>query len=516
MIKISEEGLSGKNYREMMFSSNSIDFEFSQDLVSRIYRTRDIIEDLISKKRVVYGVNTGFGVNGNRMIPSEKLGELQSNLVSYLLCGSGELLPLEVSRGILLARLVSLSKGYSGVSMEMLEKMKTLYMEDCLPVVPSRGSLGASGDLIPLAYLADNLRGNGFVWWKGERVTAMEVFKSKNIEPYSLKTKEALALLNGTSAMVSVANYLLQHASFLLDFSVKSTALLTLVLKGRTEAFSHFVNSQAKSHPGQAKASDEIRRLLDSEEYENLSYLSSFESKDLSHPIQDRYSLRCAPQVLGPFVELLWKCDEWFESELNSASDNPLIDEEGRLFHGGNFYGGYLAQGIDNIKLFIAHLADLMDRQMMLIFDPAVTQHLPKNLSIGDSASHGLKGLHQSMSAIASEVISMSNPVSIYSRSSESHNQDKVSLGMSCGTSAMRMLDPIYEMCSLYSIVLGQGLDLMKIKLKSNDLNEFHERTRKWVPFVDRDQRLDQSIEKLGADLKLKAETRGQDWVCWN
>ncbi len=310
----------------------------------------------------VYGVNTGFGDSCHRVIPGDKAEQLQKNLIAYLLCGTGDRLPREAVRAMCLFRLQSVTRGYSGVSTELVSRLALFLERDWLPVVPCQGSLGASGDLIPLAYLAEILQGEGKTETPQALAETKTLLADHGLEPYRLKAKEGLALVNGTSSMAGLALMNLRHAKHRLKLATHSSAWLCLALGGRPEAFSELVNSKAKRQGGQGEIAKQIRTLLIEEGYSPTPLDSISIKKQITQSfIQDRYSLRCTPQVLGPVLETCELIERWLEEELNSVSDNPLIDEDGTLAMGGNFYGGYLSQGMDYLKISLGHVADLLN-----------------------------------------------------------------------------------------------------------------------------------------------------------
>ncbi|HEX4922546.1 MAG TPA: aromatic amino acid ammonia-lyase, partial [Bdellovibrionales bacterium] len=312
------------------------------------------------------------------------------------------------------------------------------------------------------------------------------------------------------SAMAGLALLNHQKSVFLTALASLSSAWLCLALRGRTEAFGALVNEKAKQHPGQTRAARRIRELLEAEGYAPKAGQDvQTNSEHTEEMIQDRYSLRCAPQILGPVLETLELVERWLEVEVNGVSDNPLIDEDGRLGMGGNFYGGYLSQGMDYLKISLAQIADLSDRQLTLLIDDKSNRGLPPNLANWPGLSqeerhlhHGLKGLHQAVNAITSEIMPKALANSIFSRSSESHNQDKVSLGMSAATQCHDMLEDLFHVQSMYLICLAQALDLRGIQLKGEMSNFVYKLVRSVVPYVTADRALDDSVDALSQELQ--------------
>lgn len=499
--------LSVKTLTDIAFRRKTGSVEIAPSALTKIKNSHFSLMQLLETRVPIYGVTTGFGDSGNRTISAHRSEELQNNLIAYLLCGSGQVLSPEVSRAILTIRLNSMCRGLSGVSTELVERMQMFLNRDWLPVIPREGSLGASGDLIPLAYLAQCLQGAGEIFKDGEVCQTKVVLQQNGVDNYRMRPKEGLAIVNGTSAMAGLFLINLNSAKFILRWLCTNTSLLTLALQGRTEAFGTIVNETAKTSRGQAWVAKQVRQLLEVENYQSKPLKDiCIEDSRTQDWVQDRYSLRCIPQIAGPIAETLDLLEDWLTHEINSASDNPVISD-GDLANGGNFYGGYLGQGMDYLKISLAHIADVVDRQVAYIVDDKSNRGLSSNLANWSGLPaedrhlhHGLKGLHQSMSALTSELIARATPGGIFSRSSESHNQDKVSLGMSAAVQAHEMLQTLFTIMTLHSTVLAQALDLRGIELKGSVTRAHYNLVRKHIAFVDRDQALGKQLEALRAE----------------
>lgn len=481
--------------------------ELEPSCLARVAASRERFLALMENEVPIYGVTTGFGASVTKPIARAQSEKLQSNLIAYLTCGTGPKLPREAVRAAMLFRLSSLTRGYSGVSVELVERLKVFLERGWVPVVPREGSLGASGDLIPLAYIAQALQGKGeVVAADGQLRSVASLLEKHGEKPYHLKAKEGLALVNGTSAMCGVAFVAYQHCAQLVSLATMATAWACMALRGRTEAFGPLVNAEAKKFPGQKEIGAQITALLRAEKYSPVLG---------KNPIQDKYSLRCAPQVLGPVLESLELAQGWLETEINGVSDNPLVSEEGELAMGGNFYGGYLAHGMDYMKLCLGHVADLADRQLMTLMCESTNRGLPANLAnwAGEGETgfeenflhHGLKGLNQSVSAITSEILAKSIPNSIFSRSSESHNQDKVSLGMSAGVQLLEQIPQVYNVLAMHLICLAQALDLREQELRGEASRRIYALVRRHCAFVSHDQPLDRAVTALSTELQALA-----------
>jgi len=501
-MRISNDELQLASIRRFVFGEGE-NIELDPSLLERVADSRSRFNALMEEEVAIYGVTTGFGASVTKKIPRHQSEKLQSNLISYLTCGTGPKLPRDSVRATMLFRLNSLTRGYSGVSVELVERLRVFLERHWIPVVPREGSLGASGDLIPLAYIAQALQGHGEVETSNGLEKVSTLLEKHKEAPYHLKAKEGLALVNGTSSMCGLAFVNYQHCEFLLSLATIATAWTCLALRGRVEAFGTLVNSEAKKFTGQAAVAEQVRNILAGEKYAPALG---------TNPIQDKYSLRCAPQVLGPVLESLELAQSWLQTEINGVSDNPLIGNEGELAMGGNFYGGYLAHGMDYMKLCLAHVADLADRQLITLMDEHTNRGLPANLANWHDGNrdehflhHGLKGLHQSVSAITSEIMAKSIPNSIFSRSSESHNQDKVSLGMSAGVQLSEMIPQLYNVLTMHLACLAQALDLREISLAGEKSAALYSLIRTHMPFVEYDQALDRPIASLSNALQSQA-----------
>jgi histidine ammonia-lyase len=423
----------------------------ASDFRARIVRGAELVAELLSRNGVIYGVNTGYGDSVTVSIPAHLVSELPRKLYTYHGVGLGlPFGPIE-TRAILLARLQSLSQGFSGVRYELLVALARLLREDLLPVIPQEGSVGASGDLTPLSYVAAVLSGEREVMLDGERLPARDGLARRGLTPIELWPKEALALMNGTAVMTGLACLAFDRARTLSVIAAHLTAMASAALSGNPQHFDQRL-FEAKPHAGQRRVAGWIRAVL------------AGASPADSH-LQDRYSIRCAPHVVGVLEDALPFLRDCIENELNSANDNPLIDSEtGRVLHGGHFYGGHVALAMDTLKNAVANVADLLDRQLALLVDARFNHGLPANLSgaTGERAvlNHGLKALQISSSAWTAEALKGAVPASLFSRSTESHNQDKVSLGTIAARDALRVLELTEQVAAAHAIATRQAVFL--------------------------------------------------------
>lgn len=404
------------------------------DYRNNIEKANQFLDNLLAKDGVIYGVTTGYGDSCTVSVPKDLVPELPLNLVRYHGCGLGKTLDKKSARAVLAVRLCSLSQGYSGVSWTLLNKIVEFINHDIIPIIPEEGSVGASGDLTPLSYLAATLIGEREVLYKNEKYNTSDILKKLNIQPIKLKPKEGLAIMNGTAVMTGIACLAYDRAEYLTKLAARLTAFVSWSSNGNSHHFDEILFS-VKPHPGQIQIAQWIRNDLNQHDH-------SRNSKRL----QDRYSIRCAPHVIGCLNDALPWIKTLIENELNSANDNPIIDGENEyVLHGGHFYGGHIAMAMDTLKTCIANIADLVDRQMALLMDTKFNHGLPANLTGNNTRtvaiSHGFKAVQIAISAWTAEALKLTMPASVFSRSTECHNQDKVSMGTISARDCIRVLE---------------------------------------------------------------------------
>ena len=471
--------------------AQSVELCKNQDFVKRIDKGAEFIDKLLNEEGCVYGVTTGYGDSCTVSIPLENVAELPKHLYTFHGCGLGQYFTPQQTRAILLVRLNSLAQGFSGVRYLLLQRITELLQHDILPLIPEEGSVGASGDLTPLSYLAAVLAGEREVIYQGEQCNAKDVFKELKISPLVLKPKEGLALMNGTAVMTAVACIAYQRAEYLSQLSTRLTSMASIALKGNAYHFDEKLFS-VKPHNGQIKVAQRIRTDL---------HISAEAPRNDSR-LQDRYSLRCAPHVIGVVEDALPWFKQFIENELNSANDNPIIDAEGEhVLHGGHFYGGHIAFAMDSMKMAIANLADLMDRQMAQLMDTKFNHGLPANLSGATKEqamlNHGFKALQIAVSAWTAEALKNTMPASVFSRSTECHNQDKVSMGTIAARDCIRVLELTEQVASAMLFVVVQGVELRcNSQLLSPKVQKTIKQVREKFDFLETDRALDHELRQ--------------------
>lgn len=461
-----------------------------------IQKSVDFLSALCRDEEVVYGVNTGYGESCITRIPSHLVTQLPAKLYTFHGCGLGEFFSEEQIRAILATRLNSLAQGFSAVRYVVLQQIILLIENNILPEIPQEGSVGASGDLTPLSYLAAVLCGERQVLYQGRQWPTSEVFKQLEISPLRLAPKEGLAIMNGTSVMTALACLAYKRAEYLCQLCSRITALTSVAIKGNAYHYDQLLFA-LKPHPGQSQIAEWIHSDL------NIGSAPRNSSR-----LQDRYSLRCAPHVIGVLQDALPFFRQLIENELNSTNDNPVIDGVNEhVLHGGHFYGGHIAFVMDSMKNAVANLADLLDRQMAQLVDRKFNHGLPANLSGASlktaAINHGFKAIQIGSSAWAAEALKLTLPASIFSRSTECHNQDKVSMGTLAARDTLRVLQLTEQVAASVLLAACQGVNL---RLRDNEvaLDELSENIQCTLrevgavfSFLEEDRVMDSTLRKI-------------------
>ncbi len=393
----------------------------------RIATSRVVLDRALAAGQPVYGVSTGVGNSSSHLVPREQQAAFALAIMEQHGCGMGAPLSAIEGRAVTFARLVSLSKGLSAVRLELLDALVALLNHGVTPVIPRWGSVGASGDLTPLSYVAAVVAGRRRAYYHGRIVQAAKALAAEGLVPFQLGPKEPLAIMNGTSVMTGVGILVVDRFERLLARVERTSALAAEVLGGRSQAFDALVHA-AKPHPGQIESARRIRQALRGSRLLDPPRLDG-------RPVQDRYSIRCVPQAVGAARDAACWARQVLAIELNSVNDNPLVDPgQRRILFGGNFFGGHAALVLDTVKIAAASVVDLVDRQFALLVDEHHNMGLPETLVRYDGC--GVKGLQMACSALAEQAVQRSFADSVLSRSTECANQDKVSMGVQAALNA--------------------------------------------------------------------------------
>ena len=466
--------------------------ELGASLRETLARGSKALADRLEAGERVYGVTTGFGESCLTEVPDSHVPELPLNLLRFHGCGTGRIFNELEAAAIVATRLASLAGGWSAVRPELVERLQALLNHRLLPRIPAEGSVGASGDLTPLSYVAALLVGERECSYAGEVLEASVALERAGLEPLRLAPKESLAIMNGTAVMTALCCLALRRAERLVELSALVTATASDALGGNPAHFDARIYA-AKPHPGSIEYATKIRAHLE------YSPGPAFEGR-----IQDRYSIRCSPQIVGVLIDALPWMRRWLEIEINGANDNPLIDPDtGGALHGGNFYGGHACFVADGLKNAVANLADLHDRQLALLCSSHTNNGLPENLNgrqgPDSAAHHGFKAMQIAASALAAEALKLTMPASVFSRSTECHNQYKVSMDTIASRDALRVVELSEQLMAIMLLAVAQAVDLREraggsCRARSRALRDA---IRERAPFVDGDRRQDGDIAAI-------------------
>ena len=499
-VEFGEAPLTIENIWDIAHGARAVQFADS-DARRRVVHSAAIVDGILASGATIYGITTGYGDSCETLIPPELVRELPIHLTRYHRCGMGRILDDDETRAVLAVRLANLVQGWSGVSLDLVDLLTAMLRHDILPEIPAEGSVGASGDLTPLSYVAAALAGEAKVRIGGERMMAAAAFERVGLKPIVLRPKEGLAVMNGTAVMTGLGALAFHRAKYLSRLSCRITAMATLVLMGNAAHFDARL-ADAKPHPGQRQAMARIR-----------ADLAGYQANSEPSRIQDRYSIRCAPHVIGVLEDMLPAFRQLIETEINSANDNPLFDpEDGRPLHGGHFYGGHICFAMDGLKTLTANVADLLDRQLALLVDTRYSNGLPQNLSgsTGPRAAinHGLKAVQIAVSAWTAEALKLTMPASVFSRSTECHNQDKVSMGTIAARDALRVLELSEQVAAASLMAVTQGLRLrqrageLSRDMLGPRLERFMAEACETIPVLNGDMPLDETLGRIVATIR--------------
>ena len=466
----------------------------SQEAKKKLRESRKRVEMIVKEHVVTYGIQTGFGKLCNVRIEDHELEKLQENLIKSHASGYGEPLPPEIVRGMMLIRANTFAKGYSGVRLKVVENLLTLLNSDVVPFVPRYGSLGASGDLAPLAHVALLLLGRGQAFIKDEDahyrlVKGREALSKVGVEPLKLKAKEGLALINGTPLMASLGCFAVEEGRKLLRWATVVAAMSMEALLGTDSCFKEEIMA-LRPHPGAMRVAKWLREYLKG---------SKIRASHLCCPrVQDPYSLRCTPQVLGAVYDVIENAAKVFEIEINSVTDNPIIlkDKEGRAraLSGGNFHGEPLAFQLDFLGIALSEVGSLSERRINLLLDNEI-EFLPEFLIEHNGLNSGFMLAHYTAAALVSRNRSLANPSSTDTIPTSANQEDHVSMGANAGLKLLEIIENLKGILSIELLCSAQALDFHNYD-SSPEITKLRESYRKVVPFIEKDVEIYKLIEK--------------------
>jgi histidine ammonia-lyase len=463
---------------------------FSDRARARIEQSRRVVETIIAEDRTVYGVNTGFGKLSDIKIAHSQLRELQLNLVRSHACGLGSPLSLTEARAMLLLRANVLALGFSGCRPVLVETLLAMLDRGVTPVIPEKGSVGASGDLAPLAHLALAVIGEGEVFYQDQRLPSAEALRQAEIEPVQLEAKEGIALLNGTQAMAAVGGLALHRAERVARLADVAGAMTVEGLKGTPVAFDDRIHA-ARPHAGQIEVAAHLRELLLDSEI-RASHLEN------DPRVQDAYSLRCMPQVHGAVRDALAHARDVVETETGSATDNPLVfSETGEVLSGGNFHGAPLALVFDYAALAITDLMSITERRIDRLVNPDSNEDLPPFLTSRAGIASGFMMLQIVAASLLNEARVLAHPASIDNVPTDGGKEDHVSMGMTAATKLRALIDLAETITAIELICAAQALEYRKPLRPGRGVLPAFEQVRKHVAPLESDRVLAPDIEKI-------------------
>ena len=491
MIQLNGQNLTIEQLGSILYSGEKV--EIAEQAKARVIKSREAVERIVQQDKTVYGINTGFGKFSDVKIAEHEVSKLQVNLIRSHACGFGEPFPEMVSKAMMVLRLNALLKGLSGIRLEVLERLIWMINEDVIPVIPQQGSLGASGDLAPLSHLVLAIIGEGDVFVNGVMRPSHEMFERRGLQKIELQAKEGLALINGTQAMTAqgVVNYI--EAEKLAYASEWIAAMTMESLYGIIDAF-HPAVHEARGMQEQIGVAARMRDWLK-------------DSQLITHQgekrVQDPYSLRCIPQIHGASWQVLNYVKEKLELEMNAATDNPLIFDDGDLvISGGNFHGQPIAFAMDFLKIGMAELANVSERRIERLVNPQLNEGLPAFLSANPGLESGAMILQYSAASLVSENKTLAHPASVDSIPSSANQEDHVSMGTTGSRHARMIISNVRNVLAIEAFCAAQAVEYRGVEKMSPKLHEKWEDIRKIAPAITEDRIFSKDINRIIEFLK--------------
>ena len=449
----------------------------SPETRARVSASHEFLKSFSSDK-VIYGINTGFGPMAQYRVNDADRVRLQYNLIRSHSSGAGRLLEPTHARAVAIARLQCFVQGYSGVHPDVTDLLATLLKHDVLPCIFEHGGVGASGDLVQLAHLALMMIGEGDVLFKGERVDAAATFNKLGLKPMEIRVREGLALINGTSAMTGVGLCNIIGSRKLLYWSALLSSLTNELVGAYDDHYSVQLNA-VKHHPGQQAVARGMQRILSGSglirrREEHLYDPGKNQADIFEEKVQEYYSLRCVPQVLGAIYDTVFAAEQVLVAELNSVSDNPVIDAtNGNIFHGGNFHGDYVALEMDKLKIAVAKLSMLAERQLNYVLNDRLNKKFPPFLNRGTlGLNFGMQGIQFTAVSTTAENQTLGFPASLHSIPNNNDNQDIVSMGFNAAMITSKVVENAFQVLAVQFMALLQAVDLLDRKAEMSPFTQ--------------------------------------------
>lgn len=452
---------------------------------ARMQKSRLMVEERIFQKEPVYGVTTGFGRFSDVFIDQQKVQTLQKNLIHSHCIGVGEPLSQEIVRGMMLLRANALAVGNSGIRPQVVELLLDM-LNGCIhPVIPAKGSVGSSGDLVPLSYMVLSMMGEGEVFYRGERLPSLKALKDQGLNPVILEGKEGLALINGTQAMAAIGSLTVVMAQKLAQLADVAAAMTFTALEGFPAAFDPRIHA-LRPHPGQVLVAHRMQLLTQGSRVENGR-----------KEVQDPYTLRCIPQIHGASRDAISHVQEVLAREINAVTDNPLFfPQENQVLSGGNFHGQPLALALDYLGLALAELANVSERRIERLVNPSLSR-LPAFLTPKGGLNSGLMIAQYTAAALVSENKVLASPASVDSIPTSGNKEDHVSMGTIAARKGYQILEHVQSVLAIEFLCAAQALDLREGLTLTSPLLQVQDKIREEIPFLEEDRILYQDLEKM-------------------
>lgn len=490
LINLNGQNLTFSTLRKIIF--DQVRVGYTEKSMKKVMESRKAVEKIVKDGRIVYGITTGFGKFSDVFIKKSDVEDLQLHLIRSHACGVGDPFPEEVSRAMIVLRANALLKGFSGVRPVIIERLIDLINAKIHPIIPQQGSLGASGDLAPLSHLALCLIGEGEVFYKGERTTAINALIKESITPISLTAKEGLALINGTQAMTAMGVIAYLEAEKMAYLAELIAAVTIEGLEGIIDAFDHDIQL-VRGFKEQIDVASRIRAYLSD---------SLLTTKQGEKRVQDAYSIRCIPQVHGATWQTLHYVKEKLEIEMNAATDNPLIFDDGKkVLSGGNFHGQPIAFAMDFLKIAISELANISERRIERLVNPQLND-LPPFLSPEPGLQSGAMIMQYVAASLVSENKTLAHPASVDSIPSSANQEDHVSMGTIASRHAYQIITNARRVLAIEAICGTQAAEIRGIERMATQTKAFLEEARKIVPSITNDRVFSIDIEAMNTWLK--------------
>ena len=501
MTPVGQKALSLDDFSALLFQQTELTLD--KNALEKVSANFQFLT-AFSADKLIYGINTGFGPMAQYKVEKENLLQLQYNLIRSHCSGSGELLSPLLGRAAMIARLNSLMQAYSGIHPELCELLKELIDRDITPCIYEHGGVGASGDLVQLAHLGLTLIGEGEVFFEGRVHSTGELFRKIGLQPLTIRIREGLAILNGTSVMTAIGLVNILRARRLVQWSATLSAMTNEVVEAYDDHYSHELN-HVKLHKGQQHVAAMLRELLGGSKLirsrsEHLYHPGSLEQEVFEDKVQEYYSLRCVTQILGPIYDTVCQAEKILVDELNSVSDNPVVDHlNNNIFHGGNFHGDYVSLEMDKLKTAVTRLSMLSERQLNYLLNDKLNQKFPPFLNLGVLGfNFGMQGVQFTATSTVAENQTLSFPMYVHSIPNNNDNQDIVSMGSNAALLTKKVIDNTFQVLSIQLMSVAQEIDYAECRerLAPATLRVYESIRRIFPRFAD-DQPKYKDLQKL-------------------